>query len=73
MEPKQEQELLKQLERIARHLEKIAAAITVEITHRVKEETPGGAEMQDATQVILRSMEQVREEALKVLRRHFPK
>ncbi len=40
MEPEQEQELLKQLEKIARHLEKIAAAITVEITHRVKEETP---------------------------------
>jgi hypothetical protein len=73
MEPEQEKELLKQLGRIARHLEKIAAAITVEITHRVKEETHGGAEIHDSTQVILRSMEQVREEALKVLRRHFPR
>ena len=73
MDEKHQEDLFKMLRHIAAGIDRIAAALTVQVSEKLKDEVIGSSEISTDTQAELITMETVRNSALKVLARAFHK
>ncbi|MHC4972395.1 MAG: hypothetical protein ACYTG3_08680 [Planctomycetota bacterium] len=72
MDENQAGRILSTLEHIAVSLDRVAAALAVEASYKIKDEhLPMGAEVGDKTIVVLRTAEDLRTRALKRLARSY--
>ncbi|MHC4550858.1 MAG: hypothetical protein ACYTEZ_19045 [Planctomycetota bacterium] len=71
MDRKHEEEMLETLRSIAAGVDRIGAALTVEVCDQLKSEVIGGSEVSSETQVVLMNAEKLRDKALSLLARSY--